>query len=98
MKATVNATLYNIVSNGTGQKSRFALDGKMAGGGMEADDQPIYYNALCTSAKRKQLRGASIYERMPGHCKLVFAQTVADSVRVNVAIFSIDPCTLGFYF
>ena len=86
------------LSNGTGQELGFALDEKVSGGGIEVDDETVCCNALYTSVNRRKLSGASVWGRTPGNYRLFFAWTVVDSVGVDVAMFSSDPCTLGFYF
>ena len=71
---------------------------KMAGGGVEVDDQTVCCSALCTGVKSKKLSGASVWERTPGNYRLFSAWTATDSARVDVAMPSSDLCTLGFYF
>ena len=71
---------------------------KMVGGGIEVDDWTVCFNALCTGVNRRKLNGASVWGRTLGNYKLVSSWMVADSARVDVAMFSSDPCTLGLYF
>ena len=70
---------------------------KMAGGGMETNDQTVYSNVQWTSIERKHLIEASIWKRTPGSCRLFFARTVVESTKADVAMLSSAPCTLCLY-
>ena len=71
---------------------------KVAGGGIDVDDQAVYCDALCTGVKRRQLSGASVWWRVPDNYRLFSVWTVAHSARMDVAMFSSESCILGFYF
>ena len=61
---------------------------KVPGGGIEMDDQTIYCNALCTDVSKRKLSGASIWGRTQLNYRLFFASIVANSARLDVAMFS----------
>ena len=71
---------------------------KVVGGGIEVDDQTVCCSALCTGVRRRKLSGESVSERTSGNYRLFSDWTAADNARVDVAMFSSDLCTLGFYF